>query len=958
MGGVTRKTPGPELLEREPELLVFERAVARALAGEGSLVAIDGPAGAGKTALMQAAAAIAADAGLVVMRARGAELEREFAFGVARQIFDDYRRQGSTAMQELFSGAARFAAPVLGVEVEGAPASPSEDPFAARHGLYWLAANLQTHQAAIMLIDDAHWADTASLGALAHLANRMEGLAIAFVAASRSEESSEQLDAVRRQARDTGDWIQLAPLSEESAALVVRSFAPSADDSACRACYRASGGNPFLLRELARAVQAGELDVHSGDLVVERSPERVTRDVTDRLDRLPDAARRLARAAAILGDGVPLQQVAALAGVDGHDAAPAADTLVVAGVLGDTQPVEFLHPLLRAAVYDGMGPAARSIEHGRAARLLADQGASAERVAAQLLRCLPADDGWACEQLVAAAGQAAGEGAVDAAARYLRRALEEPPPPAIRSAILLQLGLTEALSSQADEAIGHLREALTAELDPELRMRATVLLAGLLGHSFRIAEAADSMEEQLPLLAEDPALQATAEAMFANVTRVDPTIRPRAAQAIERLRARVAGGDEWDPAVLGTIATEMVMAGEPAEAAAEIAERALVDFDWVNAGPEWSGLIAARVLVYTERYEAATAALNEAVEVARGRGSVFHVGGGLAFRGELHLRMGDLASAEVDARTLLEIATASGWPGGEGFALAWLAEVLVERGEIEEAERLFEGEGAAASDRALMRGYTSAEMLLARGRVRMAAGRTVEGIDSLRESGRWSTAVDVVNPAITPWRSQLAHALLDVGQSEEAERLAADELERARAFGAPRALAAALRASARVEGGQAAIRLLREAEALLDGSPARLERARVLTALGTALRESGGNLDARDPLRAAVDLAHRAGASVLEDQALDELRATGARPRRRRATGTAALTPSERRIAELAAGGQQNREIAQTLYVTTYTVEFHLRNAYRKLGISSRKELDDALRRQTSGVQSGLPATA
>jgi DNA-binding CsgD family transcriptional regulator len=105
---------------------------------------------------------------------------------------------------------------------------------------------------------------------------------------------------------------------------------------------------------------------------------------------------------------------------------------------------------------------------------------------------------------------------------------------------------------------------------------------------------------------------------------------------------------------------------------------------------------------------------------------------------------------------------------------------------------------------------------------------------------------------------------------------------------------------------------------------------------------------AREPLRAAVDLAHRCGARALEDQALDELRATGARPRRRATTGTAALTPSERRIAELAAAGQLNREIAQTLFVTTNTVEFHLRNAYRKLGISSRAGLADALEPPTS----------
>jgi DNA-binding CsgD family transcriptional regulator len=147
----------------------------------------------------------------------------------------------------------------------------------------------------------------------------------------------------------------------------------------------------------------------------------------------------------------------------------------------------------------------------------------------------------------------------------------------------------------------------------------------------------------------------------------------------------------------------------------------------------------------------------------------------------------------------------------------------------------------------------------------------------------------------------------------------------------------------RVEGGRQELRMLGEAIALLEASPARLECARAHAALGAALRRAGKPVAAREPLRVAVDLAHRCGAQVLEGQALDELRATGARPRRRATAGADALTPSERRIAERAAGGQQNREIAQELFVTTHTVEFHLRNAYRKLDITSRTELPDAL---------------
>jgi len=181
------------------------------------------------------------------------------------------------------------------------------------------------------------------------------------------------------------------------------------------------------------------------------------------------------------------------------------------------------------------------------------------------------------------------------------------------------------------------------------------------------------------------------------------------------------------------------------------------------------------------------------------------------------------------------------------------------------------------------------------------------------------------------------------GLTTEARRLAAEELELARAFGAPRALGAALCCAARVAQGDGGIGLLHEAVAVLDASAAQLERARAHAALGAVLLRDGAPEAAREPLRVAIDLAHRCGANALEDATLADLRATGARPRRRVTTGAGALTPSERRIADLAATGQQNREIAEALFVTMATVEFHLRNAYRKLGIASRTQLAGAL---------------
>jgi DNA-binding CsgD family transcriptional regulator len=900
---------------------------------------IDGPAGVGKTALLEAARAAAGDAGLLVLRARGAELERAFAFGVVRQLFDEVLRGPGFDPEVLFAGAARFAAPLLEVAVDGATSVPSDDPFASRHALYWLAANLAAERPLAVLVDDGHWADSASLGVLAHLANRLDGVPVALLVASRLEESQSALEHLRMQAAAQGALLEVPPLGAEAAAEVVRSVAPAADDALCHACHVASGGNPFLLHELTRAVLEGAVD---GPGVAEESPDRVTREIAARLARLPGAAASLAGATAVLGGGVPLRLAALLAGIEEVAAIEAADTLVAKGILRSAHPLEFLHPLIGAAVYAGLGPAARSIDHVRAARLLAEEGESPERVAAQLLRCQPAGDRWAYDRLVAAARLAAARGASDAVATYMQRALDEPAPPDRRAAVLLELGAAE---SQFDHvaAVAHLREALASEITLEQRFGATMLLAGLLGQTARVAEAADVLDEQLAAFADRPDLRGPTEAAFLNITRIDPATRHRAADVIERLRARVEGG-ERDPAVLGTIAAEMSMAGEPAGPTADIAERAVTGVDaTATTAAGWSWYNAVRSLVVSERYDVAARALDAALERARARGAVFDVGCVLTFRGEMYVHVGDLANAEIDSRTLYEIAASYGWPLGEGFATAVLGEVLIDRGELEEAERLLTEGTFAGPAAALPQVYPFVWVLAARGRLRLAQGRPEDAVEELRECGRRALGIDHVSPAADSWRSLLAHALVELGQTAEARRLAAEELDRARAVGSARALGIALRAVARVAGGDEEIRLLREAVAVLEPSAAMLELARAEAALGAALRRAGDAEGARDPLRRAVDLAHRCGADAIEDHALSELRATGARPRRRATTGAGALTPSERRIAELAAGGQQNREIAEALFVTTATVEYHLRNAYRKLGIASRTQLATAL---------------
>jgi DNA-binding CsgD family transcriptional regulator len=194
-----------------------------------------------------------------------------------------------------------------------------------------------------------------------------------------------------------------------------------------------------------------------------------------------------------------------------------------------------------------------------------------------------------------------------------------------------------------------------------------------------------------------------------------------------------------------------------------------------------------------------------------------------------------------------------------------------------------------------------------------------------------------------PWRGWAAEGLRRLDRNDEARALAEEELALARRWGAPHAIGASLRVLGLVEGNESGMGLLREAVEVLAGSEARLEHARALVDLGAALRRANQRAEGRERLREGVDLARAVGAFGLVARANEEIAATGARPRRVLQTGLDALTASERRVAQLAAEGMSNKEIAQTLFVTIKTVEVHLSHAYRKLEINSRAQLDTAL---------------
>ena len=331
------------LLERSDELARIESALADARMGRGRFVVVEGPAGIGKTALLTEARTAAAESGMRVLRSRATKMETNFAFGVVRQLFEPPLVEASELERaDLLQAAAGVAADLLGLP--GAPpdrqSSSGVDPsFAILHGLYWLCANLAAAGPLFLVVDDAHWADAASVRYLAFLLTRLEELDIALVVATRPHEVGTDAELLTRLTTDSSaDVIRLAPLTRAAVVQLLeaelgRAPAPDVVDT----CLRVTQGRPFLVRELVTALS--EQGIGSG-------VETVGRTVRLRLLRLPEHAGRLARALAILEQS-DLLQAARLAGLAELEAADAADLLATAGIIEPGRPLTFVHPLVR-----------------------------------------------------------------------------------------------------------------------------------------------------------------------------------------------------------------------------------------------------------------------------------------------------------------------------------------------------------------------------------------------------------------------------------------------------------------------------------------------------------------------------------------------------------------------------------------------------------------------------------
>ena len=536
--------------------------------------------------------------------------------------------------------------------------------------------------------------------------------------------------------------------------------------------------------------------------------------------------------------------------------------------------------------------------------------------------------------------------AAQIASEYLLRALAEPAAAGERAEILFELGAAEALTATS-ASTEHLEEALRLETEPGKRTTIATLLARGLFLDGRPSRAVEVCRQALDDLPDgDREQRARLEYALMITATFEPGLATLAESLAGRARAMI-GAEGFGAKALLAVGTYHDAAGgaEPAEVVMARVKEALSGGVLMSEEPEGLAVQSAAAVAAMSDSDLALEVHAAGLEAALRTGDALAVAQSNTGSCFAHLMRGELLDAIAHGEESLAAHTGISTGLALPYICAFLGAALIEHGDLPAAERTVE----QAGDPDGIPGGHAYWLLSSRAQLRIARADLREGLEETMECGRRFEAVGGRNRAFIPWRSRAALCLTQLGEEPGlAQELVAQEVELARAWGVPRAVGLALRAQGLVTGGEEGLEILTEAVETLDGSPARLELGRALTDLGAALRRANMRRDARARLRRGMDLAHACAATPLRERARRELRAAGARPRRFQLTGPASLTPSERRVAEMAADGLTNREIAERLFVTPKTVEVHLSSSYRKLEIDSRRELSAALEATTA----------
>ncbi len=896
------------LLGREEERLALDRLLGEARGGRSGVLALVGEPGIGKTALLEYASERAD--GMHVLRARGIESEAEVPFAGLAELL----RPALAAFDRIPKPQAHALGGALALE----PAT-AQDRFAIGAATLSLLSAHAEDAPLLLVVDDAHLLDAPSAEALLFAARRLVADPIGIVLAVREGEPS-LLDGADLRV------LRVAGLGRSEAAELLG----QAPDSVDR-LYRATGGNPLALLELAPdAARLAELPAE-GPVPLSAS---IAAAFIRRFDRLPEPTRRmlLLVAASDTGDVSVLTRAASASGFVVDDLAAAEEAGLIALVDGS---VEFAHPLARSAVYADAAAQERRDAHAALAGALPDR--DVDRRAWHLAAASVGPDAQAAAALEQAGARARDRSAYAVAAAAFERGGRLAPSDDLRAKLLFAAAESAWLAGDwartfalVDEAQLHAADPVLAARILYLRGDVTMRRGPVMDGYPLIVSAAEQIAEAEPELAVEMLARATYGCFYSGDT-------PAMVAAAERAAVLAEGQDSLRASFFAALALGLALVasgeGEAGPAAARRALEILEGSDELREDPAllvWAALGP----LWLREAEAGRSLIERAFEHARGLAAVG------ALPGLLHPLARDQATtdqwpaAEASVDEAIRLARETGQRVELTAALAGLAWLEARQGR-EDACRKHAEEARAACEELGMGTY-GVWTIQALGDLELGLGRPAEAAEHYEKQVAAMSSLGIADVDLSP-APELVESYLRLGRTDVAAASAAQFVAAAEAKGQPWALARAARCQ-----GMLADQFephFDEALRLHALTPDVFEAARTQLVYGARLRRARQRVRAREQLRAALETFERLGAEAWADQARAELAATGETARRRDASTLDELTPQELQIARLLADGRTTREAAAAVFLSPKTVEYHLRHVYRKLGIRSREEL-------------------
>ncbi len=916
-------TSAAEAIGRDEELARIEAFLTSSYGG--AALVLEGEAGIGKTTLWTAGVERARGRGFSVLVASPAETERELSFATLGDLVGGVLEY----VLEALPGPQRSALEVALLLTEAEHSTP--DPRAVAVAVLSVLRVLSRSEPVLVAVDDVQWLDTASAGVLGYAARRIHEEPIGLLLAQRAAEGEPAPLGLDRAAAEHVSSLRVGPLTLGATHRLLRErLGITLSRPVLQRVHQTAGGNPFYALEIAQALESAGKGISAGEPLP--IPPTLTELLRRRLDALPAETQLVLLAAAASSD----RRVSVLSAALGSDAeVPLASAVASALVTLDEDRVQFVHPLLADAAYANADGRSRRSVHERLAGAVDDP----EQRAHHLALAAEGPDEEVASALEQAAAHARARGASAAAAQLGEQARALTPPDQPADLHRRTLAAAWHWFAAGDTARAHvlLTEALSAAPPGATRAEVMTALGRLAITEGDQPGAADLLQRTLAEAADDDAIRAEASQGFATALFFMRE-ELETARAYEQIAVDLAQRAGDRPLHLNALATRGLieaLLGRP-EAAATIE----ATFDVVDVVDErviaWPAYHRAYFQLWVDEPDRAAAALSLLVVEAMARGDESSLSSILSSLSLARFVEGRWEDALRHAEDAHEASLEIGQRHQQAWSLATRALIRASLG-VDDLARQDASEALAiAGDRAM--GVARIHAAWALGLLELSRDRPEETIRVLAPVREQLVAAGVAEPGSMRFVPDEIEAHIVLGMPADAE----EPLAWLEACGRALDRASALGAVARCQGfilsaegdHQRALQAFERALVQHERVPIPFDRARTLLALGSAQRRAKKKSEARATLEHARSLFEQLGAIIWEEKTRAELRRIGGR-----APSRDALTPTERRVAELVAEGKTNKEVAAALFVSPRTVEFHLRNVFRKLGVHTRGEL-------------------